>query len=418
MASGTATAPDGASTLGAAGTPPLTIGPLTVWPPVVLAPMAGVTNAPFRRLCQRFADAGAHAPGPPVPPAPVGGNLPRPGPHRGLLVSEMITARGLVERNEKTLRMARFAPDERVRSIQLYGTDPATIGDAARMLVAEAGADHIDLNFGCPVAKVTRKGGGAALPVRRALFAAIVRAAVAGAGPVPVTVKMRVGVTDELPTFLDAGRIAEDEGAAALALHARTAEQRYAGRADWGRIAELKAVVRSIPVLGNGDIWRAEDALRMVAETGCDGVVVGRGCLGRPWLLRDLGIAFAGGRPAGPPPLGEVVAVLREHARLLAAWLTEPVAVRDIRKHVGWYLQGYPVGAAARRRLTAAASIAELEAELDRLDPTLTIVPGADALPRGKTSGPARVTLPDGWVERRDDPNPLITDDEAAAVGG
>jgi nifR3 family TIM-barrel protein len=371
---------------------PLRIGPLPVWPPVVLAPMAGITNAPFRRLCRTF----------------------EPG---GLFVSEMITARGLAERNDKTLRLARFADDEPVRSIQLYGTEPRAIADAVGFLAGDERADHIDLNFGCPVAKVTRKGGGAALPVHRALFRDIVHSAVHAAGGAPVTVKLRIGVDDRLRTFLDAGRIAEDEGAAAVSLHARTAEQHYSGRADWAAIAALKSAVTSIPVLGNGDIWEAADALRMMDRTGCDGVVVGRGCLGRPWLFRDLALAFAG-RDAPPPPrLGEVRDVLRRHARLLADWLTGAVAVRDVRKHVGWYLQGYPVGGEVRRRLTVATTIADFEAELDRIDPDLAPLPGTTAQPRGKTSGPIRVTLPDGWLAGADDPSPVL-DDELEAVSG
>jgi nifR3 family TIM-barrel protein len=252
------------------------------------------------------------------------------------------------------------------------------MGEAARFLAGDERADHIDLNFGCPVAKVTRKGGGSALPVHRALFRDIVRAAVRGAGDVPVTVKLRIGIDDGVQTYLDAGRIAQDEGAAAVALHARTAAQHYSGRADWPAIAALREVVTAVPVLGNGDIWQASDALAMVDETGCDGVVVGRGCLGRPWLFGDLARAFAGLPVPAAPPLAEVVAVLRRHAHLLAEWLTEPVAVRDVRKHVGWYLQGYPVGGEVRRRLTATGSIAELDAELDRLaadHPEVTILP-------------------------------------------
>jgi nifR3 family TIM-barrel protein len=378
-------------------------------PPVVLAPMAGVTNAPFRRLCRSFGEPG------------------------GLYVSEMITARGLVERNRKTLRMARFADDEPVRSIQLYGTDPRTVGAAVRLLVEGEGADHVDLNFGCPVAKVTRRGGGAALPVRGALFTAIVRAAVAAAGPVPVTVKMRVGIDDGLRTFLDAGRRAADEGAAAVALHGRTAAQHYSGRADWSTVAQLKAALadRDTPVLGNGDIWVPADALALRDATGCDGVVVGRGCLGRPWLFRDLAIAFAGGEPPSPPPLAEVGAVLVRHARLLADWFVpspgapppgrytpEQLALLDLRKHVGWYLQGYPVGGQVRRRLMACATIAELEDQIGRLDPHLRPLPGSDTQPRGKTSGPRRVVLPDGWLDDLDDPTPRAVDELAAVSGG
>ncbi|HLM62986.1 MAG TPA: tRNA dihydrouridine synthase DusB [Acidimicrobiales bacterium] len=397
---------------------------------MVLAPMAGITNAPFRRLCQAFGFEGtAAAEAARAAEAAAAGGAGGAGERHdeqrrrhvrrgGLYVSEMITARGLVERNDKTLRMARFADDEPVRSIQLYGTDPGTIGEAVRILVAEGRADHVDLNFGCPVAKVTRKGGGAALPVRRALFAGVVRAAVGAAGSVPVTVKMRIGVDDGLRTFLDAGRIAEDEGASAVALHARTAEQHYSGRADWSAVSALVETVTSIPVLGNGDVWEGADALRLMAETGCAGVVVGRGCLGRPWLFRDLALALAGRDVPAAPPLGEVRDVLRRHARLLAAWLSEPVAVRDVRKHVGWYLHGYPVGGEIRRRLTAASSIAALEAELDRLDAAVVPPPGAVARPRGKTSGPVRVVLPAGWRERADDPTPPRADELDAVSGG
>jgi nifR3 family TIM-barrel protein len=377
--------------------PALRIGEIDVSPPVVLAPMAGITNAPFRRLCREF----------------IGGG--------GLFVSEMITARGLAERNDKTLRMARFADDEPVRSIQLYGTDPVSMREAARFLTGEERADHIDLNFGCPVAKVTRKGGGAALPVRRRLFRDIVRAAVRGAGGRPVTVKLRIGVDDGLTTYLDAGRIARDEGAAAVALHARTAAQHYSGRADWRAIVALREALPDVPVLGNGDIWRAADALRMVDETGCDGVVVGRGCLGRPWLFGDLARACAGEMVPPAPPLAVVLAVLRRHAHLLADWLTEPVAVRDVRKHVGWYLQGYPVGGEVRRRLTATTTIAALDDELAALaeaHPRLTVIDGADAQPRGKTSGPIAVSLPDGWLATADDPTPVVADDVTAVSGG
>ena len=271
------------------------IGPINVWPPVVLAPMAGVTNAPFRTLCRRF---GA-----------------------GLYVNQMITARALVEGHRKSLELAAFAPDESPRSIQLYGTDPYSIGEATRLLVDGLvdgiPVDHIDMNFGCPMKKVTRHGGGAALPWKREHYRKIVQAAVKNAGDVPVTVKFRVGIDDDAITFLDAGRIAEDEGVKAVALHARTANQLYSGHADWRRITELKAAVTSVPVFGNGDIWEADDALRMMRTTGCDGVTVGRGCLGRPWLFGDLAAVFDG-RPVPPRPnLGEVLDGMVEHAELL-----------------------------------------------------------------------------------------------------
>ncbi len=374
--------------------PPLRLGPLAVDPPVVLAPMAGVTNAPFRRLCRRY-----------------GG---------GLYVSEMITARALVEGNPKTARMVSFGPDEVPRSLQLYGTDPQVVGEAVRRLVGQGRVDHIDLNFGCPAPKVTRRGGGAAVPVRRGLLRAIVRAAVAAAGPygVPVTMKFRMGARDDLLTFVDAGRIGAEEGVAAVALHARTAEQLYSGQAQWPAISELKAAVGELPVLGNGDIWEAHDALEMVAQTGCDGVVVGRGCLGRPWLFADLAAAFAGKEAAPAPKLGEVAEVMAEHARLLADWLGEPHALRDFRKHTGWYLTGYPAGSEARRRLAAVSSLLELEDLLGGLDAAAELLPGGARIRRGHTNGPRPVHLPEGWLDDRDDSTPPSPEADALVSGG
>ncbi|MET1001734.1 MAG: tRNA dihydrouridine synthase DusB [Acidimicrobiia bacterium] len=369
----------------------LKIGPLAVDPPVVLAPMAGVTNAAFRKLCRSY---GA-----------------------GLYVSEMMSARGLVETEGRMKRMLTFGADEQVRSVQLYGVDPRAVGEAARRLVEDHGVDHIDLNFGCPAAKVTRKGGGAALPVRPALFAAIVRAAVRGAAPVPVTVKLRIGIDAARPTSLRAGLIAEAEGAVAVALHARTAEQHYAGNADWLAIAALKAAVTTVPVLGNGDIWEARDALRMTEETGCDGVVIGRGCLGRPWLFRDLVDAYAGRPVQDPPRLGAVIDTMREHLGLLIELFGEEVGVRDFRKHIGWYLAGYPVGGVRRRRLTFATTATDLLTGLAELDPAIALPAAAIRLPRGHTNGPRRVHLPDGWCDAPDDPTPPVGADLLVSGG-
>lgn len=367
---------------------PLQIGPLSVWPPVVLAPMAGVTNAPFRTLCRRH---GA-----------------------GLYVSEMVLAAALVHGNSRTKRMVAFADDERPRSTQLYTTNPHDAAVGVRRLVEDHGVDHVDLNFGCPARKVTRLGGGSALPARPRLLASIIRAAVEAAGPVPVTMKMRLGIRDDLLTFLEAGRIGVEEGIAAVALHARTAEQLYSGTARWSAIGELKAAIHAVPVLGNGDIWTAHDALDMVAATGCDGVVVGRGCLGRPWLFADLAAVFAGRPPAPSPRLGEVVDTLREHAALLAGWCGPERAAIEVRKHTSWYLTGYPVGPEIRRRLSQVASLAELDQLLDGLDRDIEIVAGGERLARGHTQGPQRVSLPDGWLDDSDaSPAP-----EAALVGG
>ncbi|HZQ78940.1 MAG TPA: tRNA dihydrouridine synthase DusB [Acidimicrobiia bacterium] len=361
----------------------LRIGPLALDPPVVLAPMAGVTTRAFRRLCRRFG----------------------PG---GLYVSEMLTARALVEGNERTARMLRFDADERPRSAQLYGVAPGTVAEATRRLIGDFGVEHVDLNFGCPVPKVTAKGGGAALPVRRRLLADVIGAAVRAAAPdgVPVTVKFRRGIDATLLTGVTTGRIAEAEGAAAVALHARTAEQRYAGDADWSAIAELKAAVTTIPVLGNGDIWEAGDAVRMMADTGCDGVVVGRGCLGRPWLFGDLGAVFAGRAAEPPPPFGVVADVMRRHAELLAEDEGEPMALCAFRRHAAWYTQGYALGADARRALGTVASLAGLDAVLAGIDPGLTPPPEAARWKRGHTDGPRPVRLPDGWLRLADDPTP------------
>jgi nifR3 family TIM-barrel protein len=356
--------------------PPLRIGPISLRSPVVLAPMAGITTAAFRRVCRRY-----------------GG---------GLFVSEMVNARGLVEGGEKSWQLAAFDPDESPRSIQLYGTDPSVVGEAVRRLVDEGHVDHIDLNFGCPAPKVTRHGGGAAVPARPRLFAAIVAAAVDAAAPVPVTVKVRIGLDDERTTFLTAGRLAADAGAAAVALHARTAEQRYSGRARWDAIGELVEAVREVadvPVLGNGDIWTGADAVRMVTATGCAGVVVGRACLGRPWFFAELDAALAN-RPAPPPPdLGGVVEVAIEHGRGLVEATGEQRGVRRLRKHLGWYLTGFPVGPVLRRRLMEVETMAQLEDLLGALDPTTVLPDGVAGQPRGTQAGPHPVVVPDGWLD-------------------
>ena len=364
-------------------TSPLRIGPLELDPPVVLAPMAGVTTRAFRRLCRRFG----------------------PG---GLYVSEMLTARALVEGNDRTARMLRYDDDERPRSAQLYGVAPGTVGEATRRLIGDFGVEHVDLNFGCPAPKVTAKGGGAALPVRRRLLADVIAAAVKAAVPdgVPVTVKFRRGIHDGLLTAVATGEIAEAEGAAAVALHARTAEQRYAGDADWAAITELKAAVTTIPVLGNGDIWEAGDAVRMMGETGCDGVVIGRGCLGRPWLFADLAAVFAGGAAAPPPAFGVVAGVMRQHAELLAEDEGETTGLCTFRRHAAWYTQGYAIGADARRALGTVSSLAELAAVLRSVDPELPLPLEAVRMKRGHTDGPRPVRLPDGWLRLVDDPTP------------
>jgi nifR3 family TIM-barrel protein len=371
---------------------PLQIGPLRVWPPVVLAPMAGVTNYPFRSLCREF---GA-----------------------GLYVSEMITARPLCEGNGKTLRLAGFGAEETTRSLQLYGVDPHYVGEAAKRLAGEGRVDHIDLNFGCPVRKVTRRGGGAAIPLKPKLLANIVRAAVRGADKVPVTIKFRLGTDDAHSTYLSSGRIGQEEGCASVALHARTAAQLYDGVARWDAIGQLKQHVTRIPVLGNGDIWEAEDALRMMRATGCDGVVVGRGCLGRPWLFRDLAFVFEGREPPNPPRLGEIVEIMLRHARKLAEWIGEAPAMRDFRRHASWYTKGFRGSARQRERLMHVCTLAELEAVLRDLDANEPFPPSCMRVPRGKTSGTQTVSLPEGYLDDLEDATPPPPDAEDEFSGG
>jgi nifR3 family TIM-barrel protein len=356
---------------------PLSIGPIELTVPVVLAPMAGITNTAFRRLCREY---GA-----------------------GLYVSEMITSRALVERTPESMRLIRHHESETPRSIQIYGVDPKTVREAVTMLVAEDRADHIDLNFGCPVPKVTRKGGGAALPWKLDLFREIVEGAVQAAGRVPLTIKMRKGIDPEHLTYLEAGRIAEGAGVASIALHARTASEFYSGTADWSAIAKLKDAVATVPVLGNGDIWSAEDALRMVAETGCDGVVVGRGCLGKPWLFGDLAAAFQGGVLKAEPTLGEVARAFKRHAELLVEFFDDEVrACRDIRKHVAWYFKGYAVGGETRAALAMSSSLDEIDQLFGRLDHDQPY-PGIDAEgQRGRAGTPKTPSLPDRWLDSRE----------------
>lgn len=364
---------------------PLSIGPYPLRSPVVLAPMAGVTNVAFRTLCREV-------------------ERERSGGPAGLYVCEMVTARALVERHPGTMHMIAFGGNETPRSLQLYTVDPETTYDAARMIVDEDLADHIDMNFGCPVPKVTRRGGGSALPYKRALFRRIVAAAVRateGTG-IPVTVKYRVGIDEEHHTHLDAGRIAADEGASALALHARTAQQRYSGHSDWSRIARLVEHVPEIPVLGNGDIFTAQDGARMMAETGCAGVVIGRGCLGRPWLFSELDAHLSGRVVPEPPNLGEVARIMRRHLELLVAHHGERKGCRDIRKHIAWYLHGFPVGSEMRVNLSQVTSVQEFDAHLGRLHPAAPF-PTDGYRPRGRQGSPGKVALPDGWLDDPED---------------
>jgi nifR3 family TIM-barrel protein len=372
---------------------PLRIGPFTPDAPVVLAPMAGVTNRAFRAMCRGYAPDLVY-------------------------VNEMVMAAAVIHGNDKTSRMMTFGPDEAPRSLQLYGSDPAVLARAVHELCDTARVDHIDLNFGCPAAKVTRKGGGAAVPARPKLLRAIVRAAVGAATPygVPVTAKFRMGLWDDLRTDVTTGQICADEGIAWIALHARTVQQHYSGDARWHAIGELKQAVPGIPVLGNGDIWEAADAVTMMRATGCDGVVIGRGCLGRPWLFGDLVAVLSGGSAPPSRSLGEVVDAMARHGRLLVdhydGFGGEHHAMRDFRKHTSWYLSGYPVGPAVRRRLALVSTLDELDDIVGRLDRSVAIVAGGERIKRGHTNGPVKVSLPAGYLDDVDDPDEITVPDD------
>ncbi len=371
---------------------PLSLGRHEIWPPVVLAPMAGVTDLAYRTLCW---EQGA-----------------------GLCVNQMVSARGLAERHKRTMKLAEVGPDEPVASVQLYATRAEDTTEAVRWLINELDVDHIDFNFGCPSRKVTRHGGGAALPAKPKLFAEIVHAAVEAAEGRPITVKFRKGINDDLLHFIETGHIAEDAGVAAVALHGRTAEQLYSGTADWQAIAELKAALDHVPVLGNGDIWLADDASAMMRETGCDGVVIGRGCLGRPWLFRDLAALFEGREIPETPTAGEVADMMYHHAELLVQWAGAEIAVRMMRKHAGWYFTGYPVGKQVRRDIAFVSTLAELRTVLDRVDPAITLPTEAVGLPRGHMSGPRSVALPHNYLEQLNDATPPPREADTIVAGG
>lgn len=385
----------------------LKLGTIEVGVPVVLSPMAGITNPAYRQLCREQAEQGA----PGVRPA-------------GLFICEMITSRGIVERIPKTFEMMRFNEGEPVKSVQLYGVDPVIIAKATAILCGDLGIDHVDLNFGCPVPKVTRRGGGGVLPWKRDRLEAILQAAVKAADPygVPVTMKTRKGIDDDHLTYLDAGRIAEQAGIAAITLHGRTVAQSYGGKADWEAIATLVESV-SIPVLGNGDIWEAGDAARMMAQTGCAGVAIGRGCLGRPWLFRDLAsLLRPGGSDSKPllPTLGEVMAMVRRHGELLTESKGEKYGLTDLRKHMAWYFKGFGLGGELRYALGMVSSFAELDILFGRLDPDVPFPIKEVGSARGRQGTPrGRVTVPYGWLD-----SPLLdeavdlSDAESDASGG
>ncbi len=313
------------------------IGSLHIDKPVFLAPMAGVTDHPFRVLCRRFGV--------------------------GLVYTEFVSANGIIRENQKSLDLVRFTEDERPIGVQLFGETPEAIAESAAYLAEKVQPDLIDLNFGCPVPKVTRKGAGSAMLRDLGLMRAVVEATVAAVPQLPVTVKMRAGWDEGSIVSTEAAEVIEKAGGAAIALHPRTTKQMFTGKANWSLIKAVKERV-SIPVIGNGDIQSADDAQRIFEETGCDAVMVARGALGRPWIFRDI-LAVMEGRQAAPPDLGEVAEVCRAHFRLMLADKGERVAMNLTKKHFSWYLRGFPGAAAWRKRFMACATTTEAAALLE-----------------------------------------------------
>ena len=357
---------------------PLVLGSkLKVWPPVLLAPMAGVTNPPFRSLCREFG-------------AP-------------LCVSEMITARAWLRGNELTHLLASSSEDERPRSFQIYSADPDEVREFVKRIAP--GIDHIDLNFGCPVPKVTRAGGGSAIPLKPRLLARILRAAVGAAGETPVTIKVRMGASNELSTWRDSGRVAHEEGAAAICLHGRTAAQLYSGDANWDVIGEL-VEASQIPVLGNGDIWECWDALRMMRKTGCAGVVVGRACLGRPWLFRELAQVFNGQEPGPPPTVGDIIPIMADHATRLMGFFGPELGMRQMRKWGVWYTKGFHGSSAVRESLVRVTNLEDMLGALEKLNPNEPFPERALRANRAKGSRKQKVVLPEGYLDDLNDDTP------------
>ncbi len=425
------------------------IGAVELATPVVLSPMAGVTNPPFRQLCREQAEAGiavaraqrsssaesageasgtglgtrltgtASASG--VEAATgmgeaTGAAASSDAEHRGIFapaglwVCEMATTRALVEGREKTLNMVQPDPGDPVRSVQLYGVSPKVTAQAVRILVRNGWADHVDLNFGCPAPKVTRRGGGSALPWKTDLFSQLCEAAVQAAReaseeagreePVPVTAKIRLGIDAEHETWRDSVRLAEDAGISALTLHARTTSQYYAGHADWNAIGELVQLA-DLPVFGNGDVFDVADAKELMELTGCAGVAIGRGAQGRPWIFANLAAWMHGGDVHVTPNLGEVAAIIRRHAQLAAAHYGDELkAMREMRGHIASYLRGFAIGGQVRDGLARISTFEDLESGLALLDPDMPYPQAADGR-RGRAGKPKRPRLPEGWLDSR-----------------
>lgn len=311
---------------------------LEIKPPVVLAPMAGITSHPFRLICKRL---GA-----------------------GLVWTEMISSCGIFYGNPKTLSMFDWADEERPVVVQIFGAIPDVMARAAKV-VEDAGADIVDINLGCPVPKVRKTGAGAGL-VEDLKTAQSVMAAVVRAVNIPVTVKTRKGINEHLVSALDIARLAEDVGVAAITIHGRTVAQGYTGSADWNIIAQVKNAV-SIPVIGNGDIRSPEDARRMLDETHCDGVMIGRGAMGNPWIFQRTAHLLNTGELLPEPSCEERLQVALEHLNFMVAQHGEERGVREMRGQLGWYVKGLPGAARFRKMVTEASSVQEMECAIGQM---------------------------------------------------
>lgn len=318
---------------------PYSIGGIQIDPPVVLAPMADVTNGAFRRVCKRIG---------------------RP----GLIVTEQISTQAIHYKSARTFQMFDWTEAEAPLSVQLFGADPTMMAEAARIVV-DRGANIVDINMGCWVPKVCRQGAGAALLKDEATAVRVVEAIIK-AVPVPVTVKMRAGWDCSNLTSVPLAKEFEKLGAQQFALHARTAQQGYQGNADWNWIAEIKAAV-SVPVVGNGDIRSPEDAARMMRLTGCDGVMIGRAAIGYPWILRDIGHYLQTGELLPPPGLDERIEAAMSHLTGLVDTMGEDRAVRHLRGQLPHYIKGYRGASEAREHIIKANTIAQVEAILRRV---------------------------------------------------